>query len=356
MKRLLAILLPLAAAALLAAGAASAQTLIQRTFVRIEPMVYCQPGGDPLNGYYLTDVTPGAPPLPSWLPQQLYITSALLGYQTPSPTSTPIGQASINTDPGRVLYQTSPDQGDQKGDTSRASSLVNIFFNPAGAPQSASSAFNPPVYVNRAVDSLHIERDNCTGGSPQQVWWQIGFTGYDTSPPAGYYPAGPTVQWLEQLNADSSGWTNYLIREIIPPSAFSQFAPKTFSQIQIALEASQADGPFVVSSASVGVEASSGDPWAFASTPVPLTLNGQASFTIPQATKVNLDPAALAYSGGNIVVSIVTTSGAARVLPSGSTVMRYMMTPYTGASSVMDPQGMGTGAAANIGIASVAVQ
>lgn len=107
------------------------------------------------------------------------------------------------------------------------------------------------------------------------------------------------------FSSNSPGWGGYTSRLVIPSSVLLPA-----SKVRFTLRGPTSGANLVIANAYVGLSATSGDAYDFASSPTPLLFSGGAGVTINVGASVVTDDTTLSIpSGRNLVLSTQYTSG-----------------------------------------------
>jgi hypothetical protein len=314
-------------------------------FCRVEPTFIC----DGANVEYITDITKNI--FPIWFPQKVLIHSARVLHQTePSPGNG--GQFLIGVDPFRIGYRTAElGPGFEDGDNSRWTPIASLFSF-ENEPQERVRNRLLPIYFNRETDSLWVKY-GAVGGSSEQISWEMSVTPYKQTPIfPQYYEPDTTIRFGEELTSESNGWNGYAVSLVIPADKVKgPFGPSTFSKFSAGFKSSLTES-LVISAASIGLQASSGNPWDFASAPVTFTSGGNSSFTIAAGQKKASDTLTLSWAGENIVIRfLIGNNGSTSRAPyaSSSSLIKYHKASASSADiTSLTPTGFSTASNNNL--------
>lgn len=240
---------------------------------------------------------------PPWLPQKLYLVgNCYIGQQQP-----PDGQASqvsFGIDRGRLSYSSSVPPWHQAGGDQHWEQLASMWLG--GTQEQKFPIVGPPKYLDRTKDSIWLQFDLVSFGSPpspRDIWLGFNYLADDTDVPpvlTGWNPL-----FAMTMEGASPGWTNYTIAQVVDPDWFSGYATGAGSKIRVTLSADH------ISSAYIGPRV----PYTAyqAASLSQLTFGGNAGATANAQGLIVSDDMTFGIDTSNgVVVKIHTVDGAVR--------------------------------------------
>lgn len=118
-----------------------------------------------------------------------------------------------------------------------------------------------------------------------------------------------TGEWVTAVAlssfSSSSGWAGYTLRSVIPAADLL-----AGSKLRLTLRGASSGADLAVSAAYIGLQATSGDVYDFAASPVQVLVGGSGSFSVPTGSTVVSDEILLPIDGTkNLVFAVACTAG-----------------------------------------------
>lgn len=149
---------------------------------------------------------------------------------------------------------------------------------------------------------------------------------------------GPPGSWADispwSYGLTDSGWVNYTLRVVILSTSIVSTGTQTRFKIT-----APAGSTVIIGACYIGVQAGSGDPYDFASTPTQLLFSGSAGVTVSAGTTVYSDPVTFTVNGSQNLVCSAYFSGATNLERNDSVTGWSCYYAFNNSPGIVDPSG-----------------